>query len=157
MSGSAESGLPVTCSQRSAARKPLALGVDLLVEPGPQCGELAGGELVVEVRHVDERLLEELRAVEVAERVGREVPQRGHRPVDVLQAAAAVVGHLEAEVAPVLLVPGVRDVVDRERAVHDGPLDLEADHDVHVVGGLVGLDADEVGLDDVGAAVDVLE
>jgi hypothetical protein len=79
----------------------------------------------------------ELCGVEVAERVGREVADRAHRPVDVLQAAAAVVGHLEAEVGADALVPGAGQLGDRQVAGEQRALQVEAQHDVEVVRRLV--------------------
>src|SRR5687767_8515101 len=64
---------------------PLAVAVDVLPQPAEQGGELAAGELRVEVAEVFSRLLEELGGVEVAERVGREVAERAAGPVDVLE------------------------------------------------------------------------
>src|SRR5437588_398865 len=87
--------------------RPVALAgaVDLLVEPALEPAELAAAEVVVEVAQVLPRLLHELRRVEVAERVGREVAQAAHAPVDVLQAAFRVAGRRQVEELPELLVP----------------------------------------------------
>ena len=54
------------------------------------------------------------------------------------------------------LVPCVRQVVDRERALDQRQLQLEAQHDVEVVGRLVGVDADQAALDGVDAAIEVV-
>ena len=47
--------------------------MDVFAQPLAQAGELAGGDLVVEVREVDVRPLPQLPGDQVAERVGREV------------------------------------------------------------------------------------
>src|SRR6185369_17636569 len=82
-----------------------AVAVDLRAQPLAQRRELAVRDQGVEVAEVAMRRLVELRRVEVAERVGREVPERAHRPVDVLQAAFGVVARPDAEQLAALLAP----------------------------------------------------
>ena len=53
------------------------------------------------------------------------------------------VGHLEPEQPVRRLVPRVRQVLDREPALDQRELELEAQRDVQVVGRLVGLDPDQ--------------
>ena len=50
--------------------------------------------------------------------------------MDVLQHAAGVVGHLDAQQPPHAVVPRGREVGDGERALDQRPLELEAHHDV---------------------------
>jgi hypothetical protein len=134
-----------------------AVAVDIVAEPGEEGGELALRELCVEVAGVLSRLLEELGGVEVAERVGGEVADRAVGPVDVLEAAAGVVGRGEAEVLAHLFVPRAGDVVWGEVAGEHGLLELEPEEDVEVVGGLVGVDADERGADVVDREDELVE
>ena len=101
--------------------------------------------------------LEELRRVERSERVGREVADQPGRPVHVLQHAHAVVRRNDADERAHALVPGGRQIVDRQVASHQRELELEAQEDVQVVGDLVGLDADQRRLDEVGGAHELLE
>ena len=77
--------------------------------------------------------------------------------MDVLQDAVSVVGHLDAEVLPHLLVPALRQVAQRDAPFDDVLLELEAEHDVHPVRHLVGLDPDQAGLDGVDAGVEAIE
>ena len=75
----------------------------------------------------------------------------------VLQHADAVVRRLDADERAHALVPGGRQIVDAEVAAHQRELELEAQEDVQVVGDLVGLDADQRRLDEVGGAHELLE
>ncbi len=93
---------------------------------------------------------EKLSGVDIAERVGGEVAKATHRPVDVLEAAFAVVCGAETEEFFELAVPGLGDVCDFEFAGEEGAFEFEAKEDVEVVSGFIGFDADG----GVGAAVD---
>ena len=62
-----------------------------------------------------------------------------------VQAAAPVVGHVEAEELLHASVPFGGHVSDLDVSAQQAPLDLEAEHDVKVVRGLVGLHTDEAG------------
>ena len=77
--------------------------------------------------------------------------------MDVLEAARGVVGGLDPQELLHLRVPGMRQVAGTEGAVHEGGLELEAQDDVERVGDLVGVHADEGGLDLVERPVEVLE
>ena len=61
----------------------------------------------------------------------------------VLQHAAAVVRRRNAQVLPILLVPRLGQIGRLKLAVEQRPLQLEADEDVQVVRGFVGLDANQ--------------
>src|SRR5262245_14303314 len=74
----------------------LPVPVNLLVEPPLEAAELAAAEVGVEVAEVAPRLLHELRRVQVAQRVRREVAEAAEAPVDVLQAALPVVRRRQA-------------------------------------------------------------
>ncbi len=87
--------------------------------------------------------LPELARDQVAERVGREVADQPGRPVHVLEHAVGVVGHLEPEVLPEPRVPRLGQIGDRQPALDQLLLELEAQDDVQAVGRLVGLDPDE--------------
>src|SRR4051812_43243453 len=76
----------------------LAAMVDLFIEPGFQWGKFTAGEHLREAAEVAVGLLEELRRIEVAERISREVTDQCGGPVDVLQAAVGVGLGLDAEV-----------------------------------------------------------
>ena len=76
--------------------------------------------------------------------------------MDILQHAVGVVGHLDAQVLAHAGVPGLGQVGEAQLAFHDFLLQLEAQDDVQVVGGLVGLHADERRLDLVDGAVEAL-
>src|ERR1051326_7167077 len=70
--------------------KALAVLVDLLIQPRFQPRELAAAQLILKVTKILARLLHELRGVQVAERIGREIAQAAEAPVHVLQAALVV-------------------------------------------------------------------
>ena len=129
----------------------------LLVEPSQESVELSGLDLVPYVGDVLDHRVPKLDTDEVAEGVGGEVSLDAHRPVDVLHAAVGVRGHVDAQVALVLLVPQGRYLVNAHLAVHHRQLHLETDEDVQVVGHLIGLHTDQGGLDQVGRCVEVLD
>ncbi len=72
----------------------------------------------------------------------------------VLHHALGIVGRGEPEVIAHLVVPGRRQVGDRQAVFGQGDLEVEAQHDVQVVGRLVGLDPDQRRFDLVDGAVE---
>ena len=116
--------------------------------------ELAARELRVDLRQVLAQARPQLGGDQVPERVRREVAEQPGAPVHVLQHALGGVGHVDAEQPVHALVPRRRQVVDRERALDQRQLELEAQDDVEVVGRLVGVDADQRALDGVDRAVE---
>src|SRR5579884_3740491 len=64
--------------------------VDVLAQPPEEPGELPARDLLVEMRDLGAQALVELYGDDGAERIGGEVPERAHGPVDVLQAALVV-------------------------------------------------------------------
>ena len=117
--------------------------MDVRPEPVEQPRETAIRESVDQARHFLAGSLEDLRAVEVAQRIGREVPHRSHGPMNILQTASTIVGNLKTKNITIRGVPGGRKIGWREVASEHRPLQFEADHDVHVVGRLIGFDPDE--------------
>src|ERR671925_38684 len=61
----------------------------------------------------------------------------------VLEDALRVVWDLDPEVLPHQLIPLVRQIAQRDAAVADVLFELEAQDDVHPIGDLVGLNADQ--------------
>ena len=72
----------------------------------------------------------------------------------ILHHAVAVVGRGDAQVGGVARVPGIGQVADRQLAFQQRQFEVEAQHDVQVVGHLVGLDANQRALDLVDRAVE---
>ena len=137
-------------------RKAATIDVDIVAQPAEQRGELAALHLLIHIGNRDNDGVPQLCRVQVAERVGREVADRSHRPVDVLQAAPRGVGYVEAEVALDSVVPRTWKVGHRQIAANHRPLQIETQHDVQVVGRLVALDADQVRPHDIHRAIEVL-
>ncbi len=77
--------------------------------------------------------------------------------MDILQHAVLGLGRDHAQVGPVALVPGLGQIAHGQTAFEHGQLEVEADHDVEVVGHLVGVGADERALDLVDRPVELLE
>ena len=119
------------------------MAVEPLAQHLVERAELAGLELRVEVGQLLLDDAPDLDRERVPERVGREVAVRRARPVHVLEHAARVVGHLDAEELPHPRVPRLRQVGERELAGDELLLELEAEDDVQRVGDLVGVDADQ--------------
>ncbi len=120
--------------------------MDVLAQPAEQRREMTVLDLGVEVGYVGADLLHQLRADEVADRVAGKDAEADERPVDVLQRALTVVGHVQPEVGLEARVPRLGHVLDLELALEQLVLQLEAEEDVHVVRDLVRLDADERGV-----------
>ena len=76
--------------------------------------------------------------------------------MDVLQYALVRVAGGDAEEVGVGLVPGLGQLGDAQLAREQCELQLKSDDDVEVVGGLIGLHADEGALDAVGVAEPIL-
>ena len=68
------------------------MSVHVVAQPTQQRRELAALYLFGQVGNRDDDGIPQLCRVQVADRVGREVADRSHRPVHVLQAAPSVVG-----------------------------------------------------------------
>lgn len=126
-----------------------AVLVDVFLHPVEERDEVGFGKGRGDVC-VFHRCFEELGGVDVAEGVGGEVAEAAHGPVDVLQAAFGVGFWTEAEELFELVIPGGGDVGDLEFAGEEGAFEFEAEEDVEVVGGFVGLNTDG----GVGAAID---
>ena len=95
--GCGSGGAPVASSIRRRRPVAAAVAVDLGPEPGQEGGELALGERGSEVAELGLGAGEELRGVEVAQGIGREVAEQAGAPVNVLEAAVGVVGWGQAE------------------------------------------------------------
>ena len=106
ISGSAESGSSGDPLAELPRRVPATVDVNVGPQPVQQAGEAAIRESVHEPGHLLARGLEDLGAIEIAKGVGREVPHRPHRPVDVLQTTAPIVDDLQPEEVAVGVVPG---------------------------------------------------
>ncbi len=114
-------------------------------------------ELLVQVAEVCLRPLPQLNRDDVPERIGREVPHRHVRPVDVLQDADDDVGRLKSEVLAHLRVERIGQILERELAGEQCALELEAEDDVQAVRHLVGVDSAERRLHLVQRTVECLE
>src|SRR5438067_1577679 len=68
-------------------RVPVADAVDLVMEPSLEALELASMEITFRVAQVVAGLFHELSGVKIAQRVGREVTEAAHAPVNILQAS----------------------------------------------------------------------
>ena len=136
-------GLPGEPLDQSGSRVSLPLPVDLLTEPLAQWLELAPGQRPGQPAQVGLRLGEQLGRVQVPQGIGGKIADQPGAPVDVLEHAAGIVGRIDLEAPAVLLVPGPRQLDDRQIALQQGLLQLEPDEDVQVVGRLVGLHPDQ--------------
>src|SRR6185295_17935511 len=132
---------------RQLRRFPAArLRPDVRREPLEDGREIARRDAGIEVRGGAPQRREPLRGVHRAQRVARKVAEGPFRPVHVLHAAVAVVAaRVDAEERLYLFVPQRRYVLDLDRALDEGALDLVAQDDVGGVGDLVGIHADQPG------------
>ena len=119
------------------------MGVHVLPQPVEQPPEVAGGDLPIEPRQVRLCGVHHVGCKQIAERVGRKIPDEPGGPVDVLQHALGVGRRPDTEVDFEALVPCVAEIGDCQRALHHRAFQIESQHHVQVVGDLVGLDANE--------------
>ena len=63
--------------------------------------------------------------------------------MDVLQTAVAIVGRRDAKIGLHCRAPSLRQVLHAELALEQFQLEIEAQHDVQIVGHLVGVSANE--------------
>ena len=131
------------------------MAVDIFAQPGQQAAELALFDLPLQVGEVAADLFPQLDGDEVAEGVGGEVADHPAGPVDILHHAIGVAGRGQAEEILHALVPGGGQVFDLQAAFHQGNFKLQPQHDMQVVGGLIGFDPDQRGLDAVDGAVEI--
>src|SRR5579885_1902845 len=93
-----------------------ALGVDVLAEPGEERYEIALRDAREDARIGALCRVEELRRGHRAQGVGREIAPGAVIPVNVLQAALAIVGWHDAEERAHAVVPRRRQLPEREIA-----------------------------------------
>src|SRR5713101_1784424 len=117
--------------------------MNVLVEPALEAVKFSMTEVAVQVAQVLTGLFHELRGVEIAERIGGEVADASHAPVDVLKAPMGVGGRRQLKRLLEFLVPSAGDVGRLQIAADQGLLQLETQDNVHVVGSLVGLHSNE--------------
>ena len=127
--------------------------MDARLEPRQGRAPIPASNERVHVSEIVVHGLQKLSGVEVAERVRGEIAEGTHRPVNVLKAAQPVFLDLEPEPFAHHGVPHVRQVRDAQVALEHLLLDLIPDHDVEVVGDLVGFHTDEARFDLVGDEV----
>ena len=127
--------------------------MDARLEPRQGRAPIAASYERVHVPKLVAHGLQKLCGVEVAKRVGGEVTESTHRPVNVLKAAQPVFLDLEPKPLAHHAVPHVRQVRDAQVALKHLLLNLIPDHDVEVVGDLIGFHTDESGFDLVGDEV----
>ena len=84
--------------------------MDFFVEPSFERPECALRDLRLEVGQVLVGLMKKLGRVQVAQRVGREIPQQAAGPVRVLEHAMGIVGRTDAQVLLHPLVPRRRQL-----------------------------------------------
>ena len=91
-----------------------AIAVDFLAEPSEKRLVVPVVEGVLEAWQIPLGGLPEVGAGEITQSVGGEVAEATERPVDVLQTAFGVIGHLQAEEFLEELVPGGGEIADLE-------------------------------------------
>src|SRR5438105_4850358 len=119
--------------------------VHLLAQPVQHKGCIALREALIEIRECLAQSCVNLRAVEITERVGREVAEAAC-PVNILQNPLRIALWLDSQVFTVLRVPLAWQALNGDIPVNQLLLQLVAHDDMQVVGHLVGLDADQARL-----------
>ena len=122
------------------------MGVDLFTEPAGDAGQVALGNVSINVTQILLHLGNDLCTVGTAQRIGGEVADHAACPVAVLEAAVLVVGDIHAQIFLVHAVPLGGNVRHRQGAVDEALLDLVADHHVDAIREFVALSSDQGGL-----------
>ena len=130
--------------------------VNPLPEPFQKQAEPSSGDGCGEIGQIGFDRGHHLRGVDVAEGVGGEVADQSGAPVDVLENPFGCGGRADPEVLFESIVPGDRKIGHGELPTDEGPLEIEAEHDVKVVGHLVSLDTDQRRTDDEQRPLDFL-
>jgi len=118
-----------------------AMAMDVFLHPSEEGEEVSFGEGGGD-SGVFLSAFEELGGVDIAKGVGGKVAEAAHGPMDVLEAAFAVVCGAEVEEFFEFVVPSIGDIGDLEFAGEEGALEFEAEKNMKVVGGFIGLDSD---------------
>src|SRR5437764_1693719 len=134
-------GLP---DQRNRVQAP-SVPVDVLGQPGLDRTDLATAQILFARSELGLHRLPQLRRDQAAQRVAWEVAEAARAPVDVLQAALCVRGHLDPEQPLHAIVPCGRQIDHRELAFDHRQLQFEAQDDVQRVRQWIGADPDERG------------
>src|SRR5215469_15708252 len=134
-----------------------AVAIKIFAEPSPQDVELAGRDLLRDLRMRLQRRRVELRAEHVADRVAVESPADAAAvPVNILQAAVTIVRRDNAKVGSITRPPRLRQILDREAALEQFDLEIEPQHDMQIVGYFVGVGSYQRALDLVDGAMEGL-
>ena len=140
----ADSGLPVALRISSGVLTLAASAVHVLAQPVEQAGELAGGDLLVQLGPLGAQALVQLARDHRADRVRREIAERAHGPMHVLQAAFGVVRRAARRGDPAMRVfqASGRSLI-LSSPFRISVLELVAQHDVHRIRHLVRIDANQ--------------
>ncbi len=122
----------------------MAVDVDIFYQPAVQCFEASAAHLIGNLWKGFQGFTEELSCEDIPESVSLEVSaDRPGKPVHILHHAVSVIWWNDAQVRPVALAPGFSQVTHRQGSFQQGDLEIEAQHDMQVVGDFVGFGADQ--------------
>ena len=96
---------------------------------------------------------EELGGIKASEAIGRKIAEAAMAPMDVLETASFVIRNGDAEPGLIILVPPPGDITYGKASVQQPFFQLIADHDMKMVGDLVGFRTDQGWLDLIDAVV----
>ena len=131
--------------------------VHVLAEPTQQRRELPAPDVLEQGWVGPAGGFKELHGDDIAEGVSREVTDGAAGPVCVLHDTIRVGRRCDTQVRMHPFVPCLGEVLDSQRSFQQLLLKLVAQHDVEVVGDLIGLNADEAGLHAVYRPVERVE
>ena len=148
-------GKGVSCDSFGYFRcgKMAAMALDVLAVPLADFVEVALGDLRFPVGECFGDFGKPLGGVEGAKRVGGEVAIEAKRPVNILQAAGAVVFRDDAEVFFHFGIPHFWEIFYFEFSFDKGFFNFISDDDVENIGYLIGMDSYEGGVDSVDGSV----
>src|SRR5579883_801716 len=125
-------------------------------QPAEEGPEIAPPDRLGNLGHGAHRSVEELVRRHGPQRIGREIAPGAVIPMDVLEAATAVIGGRDAEELHHSLVPRPGQISDSELARQHGPLQPVAQENVRGIAHLVGIDPDEAPLNARVKTIEVL-
>src|SRR5438045_3026092 len=115
----------------------------MLAEPLTERAKITARERLLERTHRTLGRGEQLRGVDVAKRVRREITDETFRPVSVLKATGSIVARRDAEVFLIQLAPCAGQIASAKVAREQRPLELESNQNVQIVRHFVGLHAND--------------
>ena len=128
----------------------------MLAQPAGRGAGIAAPKAFVQIGQIGPDRPVQAARIDIAKRIGREIAEQAHRPVNVLQHAIGGPVHGDAEIGLEAVVPGAFQLPRRQIAADQAAFQIEAHHDVEVILHLIRFGADITRRDAVDGGVERL-